>query len=480
MITYETAVPNAAHAFACLLLFGCSSRAVRVDGVRRADAGASTDAHVEPPADPNWTMLGYDLASTHWNRGETKISPRTASRLKIDWVYDAGPNAMVTGTPVIANETVYLVSNGLTALELSTGALLWKKAGLRGTSSLALSDDVLYFYDESSVVHAFRATDGTELWQHATAEVAGSVGLSSPVVTKDYVIVGSANSEETVPPPGGQQFRGFVEAIGKDGSRAWKKFTVDDPGRGVSVWSTVSIDEALGLVYASTGNNHGPPATETSDAFLAIPLSGSAGFRWTRQIQADDIWMTGVSSLDLDFGANPVLFDAGGKKLAAGGNKGGDFWVVDRDTGDVVKRINLGGASALVGGVFVAVAWDGARLLTACNGATSTEPGSEPAPMGSRSVLYALDPLTLDTVWARQVAGNVYGHITVANGVGFFGKDMRLQAFDTETGETLAEVPTDGSIATAPAISDGHVVFGSGLDYIGGTKGTKYYAIAVQ
>jgi outer membrane protein assembly factor BamB len=100
--------------------------------------------------------------------------------------------------------------------------------------------------------------------------------------------------------------------------------------------------------------------------------------------------------------------------------------------------------------------------------------------MGSTAVLYALDPLTLDTVWARQVAGPVYGRITVANGVGFFGKNTTLQAFDTETGAVLAEFATEGTIATAPAISDGHVVFGSGLDYIAATAGTKYYALVVR
>lgn len=385
----------------------------------------------------------------------------------------------MTGTPVIADGKVYLVSNGVIALDLATGSVMWQRAGLEGTSSLALSDGVLYFYDQASVVHALAASDGTELWRHATTDIAGSSGLSSPVVTKDYVIVGSANNEETAPPPTGPEFRGYVEAIRKDGTPGWKTFTVEDPARGVSVWSTVSVDEALGVVYASTGNNHGPPATDTSDAFLAMPLSGGAGFRWTRQILSDDLWMLGGSGPDADFGANPVLFEVRGEKLVAGGNKGGDFWVLDRASGDVIGRVNLGSGSAFAGGVFVAVAWDGTHLLTVCNGATSTEPGSETGPMGRTAVLYALDPLTLDTVWARQVAGPVYGRITVANGVGFFGKDTTLQAFDTSTGAVLAEFSTEGTIATAPAVSDGYVVFGSGLDYVGAMQGTKYYALRV-
>jgi outer membrane protein assembly factor BamB len=95
------------------------------------------------------------------------------------------------------------------------------------------------------------------------------------------------------------------------------------------------------------------------------------------------------------------------------------------------------------------------------------------------SVLYALDPLSLDIQWARQIRGPAYGPISVTNGVGFFGKNRTLQAFDTETGEVLKEVTTDGTIASAPAISNGHVVFGSGMSWVQATQGTKYYAVKV-
>jgi polyvinyl alcohol dehydrogenase (cytochrome) len=307
------------------------------------------------------------------------------------------------------------------------------------------------------------------------------VGFSSPVVTGDLVIVGGATLEEVLGPPA--EFRGFVVAIHKvDGTLAWQKFTVEDPEHGASVWSTVSVDESLGIVYAGTGNNHGPPAGSTSDAYLAIPLETGDSFRWTQQIQADDIWMSGLSSPEYDFGANPVVFDVGDRKLVAGGNKGGDFWVLDRDTGVIVQKRNIGPGSAPKGGVFVAGAWDGQRLLTVCNGATSTDPGSEdatPGVAGNTAVLYALDPLSLDIHWARQIRGPVYGPITVANGVGFFGKNTNLQAFDTETGQVLNEAPTEGTIASAPAISNGYVVFGSGMSWLQATQGSKYHALKV-
>ena len=246
--------------------------------------------------------------------------------------------------------------------------------------------------------------------------------------------------------------------------------------------AALAVDETAGVVYAATGNNHGPPATDTSDAFLAIPLKDGGDYLWKRQILENDAWMVANfgAGPDSDFGANPIVFEAGGKKLVAGGSKGGDFWVLDRTTGEPVAPVRkLGPNSASRGGVFVNGAWDGKHLLVACNGGTSTGPGSETG--GVPAVLFAIDPLTVDIVWERQVAGPVLGFISVANGVGLFGKDKTLQAFDTETGDVLFEYPTEGTIATAPSISNGYVVFGSGMSWPSGgaTAGTKYYALKV-
>jgi outer membrane protein assembly factor BamB len=154
--------------------------------------------------------------------------------------------------------------------------------------------------------------------------------------------------------------------------------------------------------------------------------------------------------------------------------------VVDRVTGEIIKQRNLGPiglGTAFKGGVFVNGAWDGERLLVAVNGATSTDPRSQ-SPAGT--VLFALDPLTLDIVWERGVGPVVFGWISVANGVGFYGRDKVLEAFDTETGDALYTFETEATIATAPAVSNGYVIFGSGMSWVQSTPGNKYYALKVQ
>lgn len=437
----------------------------------------------------NWTMLGYDLGSTYYNKAETKISRESVKNLTKAWEYDTtSPN--VTATPVLANGKAYVLSGGaadgsvvgVLAIDLATGMKAWNSPIGTGSASLALSDGVLYAHTSDGVLHAVSATDGQEIWKLLTDDQAQLFAFSSPIVTKDYILVGGSTLEEVTGQ--GQTFRGFVEAVKKDGTLGWKAYTVDETAHGATLWSTVAVDETAGLVIAATGNNHGPPATDTSDAFLAFPLQDGASMTWKAQIFQNDTYPSGGP--DDDFGANPVLFDLNGQKLAAGGSKGGDFWVLDRTTGTVIKQRNLGPGSAFKGGIFVAAAWDGTNLLTAVNGATSTGPGSETPSPGTEATLFALDPLTLDIKWEREVAGPVFGPISVANGVGFFGKNSVLQAFNTDTGEVLYEFQTEGAngmapgtIASAPAISNGYVVFGSGMGWIGAAGGSKYYALKV-
>jgi polyvinyl alcohol dehydrogenase (cytochrome) len=435
----------------------------------------------------DWTMFGYDLSSNFWNKAETKISKSSVQQLQKAWEFDA--QSSVTSTPVISGGRVYVTApistsnpdaGGLFAIDLASGSQIWRNAAAGTYSALALDNGVLYMNDPQGWLRAFDANDGHQLWELQTHE--GASGFSSVVVTKDLVIIGGSSGEESSVPAGGTAtFRGFVLAAKKDGTLAWKTHTVEEPHTGCGVWSTPSVDEEAGVVFASTGNNYTGDASDTSDAFLAFPLADGARLLWKKQIFEGDVFIIAQSNgnPDADFGANPVLFEVGDRKLVGGGNKGGDFWVLDRADGSIVAKRNLGANawSPFKGGIFISGAWDGSSLLAVVNNATSTGPGSEETPADRAATLFAFDPLTLDIKWERQVLGPAFSPITVANGVGFFGKDTTLQAFDTATGEVLLEFLTEATIASAPAISDGHVIFGSGMPWIQSVRGTKYYAL---
>ena len=262
----------------------------------------------------------------------------------------------VTATPVISGGRAFVSAStsdpadptkgGVIAIDLATGAQVWRNLTAAGFSSLALDAGVLYMHDAAGFVRALDVDDGHELWAHETDENPHLVGFSSPIVTKDFVLVGGSSLEEVMVPAGmSATFRGFVVALNKsEGSLAWKKYTVEPPSTGAAIWSTLSADEGAGVLIAATGNNYTGEPSDTSDAFLALPLADGTDFLWKQQILEGDVFTTRQSNgnPEADFGANPILFEIQGRKLAAGGNKGGDVWVVDRSDGSIVRQRNFG------------------------------------------------------------------------------------------------------------------------------------------
>ena len=158
--------------------------------------------------------------------------------------------------------------------------------------------------------------------------------------------------------------------------------------------------------------------------------------------------------------------------------------MLDRDTGEVIWSRAVSPGSALIGGMLNNGAFDGEHLLVAGNNGKSTGPGSEPSTgsfgPNTTSVLMALNPTDGTTVWERQLGSWVWAPITVAGGIGFVGVDTQMQAFDVATGEKLFTFDSGGTIASAPTIAGGRVVFGSGLSYFVGTRSRKLFALTLE
>jgi polyvinyl alcohol dehydrogenase (cytochrome) len=77
------------------------------------------------------------------------------------------------------------------------------------------------------------------------------------------------------------------------------------------------IDEQLGVLYVATGDNYSEPATDTSDAVIAIDLK-SGKLLWSKQVTSDDVFNNSCSTPqrtncqrppgpDYDFGQSPIL-----------------------------------------------------------------------------------------------------------------------------------------------------------------------------
>ena len=434
-----------------------------------------------------WTMLGYDVRSSFHNTHESTVSVANVGELEEFWQIEAPVNGMAA---VVDNVVYVLSTDSFTARDVATGEPIWENENVRGTSTPTFSNGMLFVNAGDSVLYALDPRTGEELWQVVVDSHPNASGFSSPVAYGDLVIVGSSSGEERVAADNAT-FRGAVVAFDREtGEEVWRYYTVEPPENGVAVWSSVSIDGEAGVVFATTGNNYTEEAGPTSDAIFALDVE-TGELLWLTQLSEGDVYTVfNPRSPDFDFGTNPILFDASGRKLLGAGQKSGVFWVLDRETGEVVWSRQVSGGSALIGGVFNNGAYDGERIIVAGNGGESDGPGSEPATGESEpvplsgtqfgtSVLMAMDPADGSIIWERQLPAWVWAPITIANGVGYVSAESELQAFDVETGKKLFAFQTGGTITSGAAVVDGQVYFGSGLVYFNTTPNNIFHALAL-
>jgi outer membrane protein assembly factor BamB len=419
-------------------------------------------------AGASWPQLGYDERSWYFNPTETTISVDNAAMLTQKWSFTVA--GYPAGGVTIAEGKVFVTSTGgVYGLDLETGAMLWAR-----TEPALASQSTPTYHDGHIYVHTYampgaqlfklKASDGTTVWGDVkTYDHPGADGTSSPTIAAGKVMVGHSTPNEITPPPGNAQVetRGGVHAFDiATGQSAWHYWTTELPQNGAMVWSTVTVDVAAGEVYASTGNNY-TVAGDRSDAIHAIDLA--TGMRkWHSQVRTGDTWTLGLNlgpDADTDFGANPIVAEIGGTRIVAAGDKGSDFWVLNRDTGQTLwRRENLTPSNfPAYGGILNNGAFDGTYFYVISND-----------PNASNAVLFALDPAQMGAnAWPPITVPQVtWGMPSVANGVLFAPMNEELLVLNAHTGQELNRFNTGGSIAAgAAAIAGGKVVVKSGLQY---------------
>jgi outer membrane protein assembly factor BamB len=421
-----------------------------------SEVGASGAAAPPVSGSADWTMMGHDATGTFNNTAETVLTKANAASLSKAWQVDMGTN--VYGAPLQVGDKIYASSGaGVKAFDAS-GKQLWASAS-GTTGSLAYDNGTLYLYTTIGNIVALDATSGMQKWSKPPKDSPGGDGSSSPVVAGNVVLIGGSNGGSEVV---GGRFRGFLAALDKStGMGLWTSYTVPANATGASLWSSAAADVAAGRAYGTTGNNHGMPATDSSDAFIGFDLA-SGEIKWKNQRTMSDTWSGGDTiSPDADFGANPVLYEAmvGGvmTKLVSSGQKTGEAHAVQREDGKMVWTRKLcSGMNTRDGnvGIFVNGAWSGKYMLFACNSAGASQ-------------LFALDGATGDIAWMTALPGLVFGHISVANHVGFVGAGSNLIVFDADLGMILKMIPSNGgTVAGVTTISNGRVAFGEGMTWV--------------
>jgi outer membrane protein assembly factor BamB len=426
-------------------------------GAATAGGGAPTGA---PGADAlaDWALMGYDPGSTYFNRGETMISKDTAAQLDVLWTADLGGN--VLGGALQVGDKMYATGPGaIFAFDAASGTQVWKSTAA-SSSTLGYAANTLYLHGNSGNVMAFDATDGKMKWS-MLSDPSGSDGSSSTIPVGGVVLLGGSNGNAEL---GGGSYRGFMAALDAvTGAKKWTTFTVPEGSLGASFWSSASASVEDNLVFGGTGNNYGPPATDSSDSIIAFDWTTGV-IKWKFQAVSNDTFPANFAAPDADFGNNPVLYEAmvGGQatKIVADGTKYGNVVALKRLTGEMVWKRDVcrSGSADGSSGMFTNFSYSGKSIVAACN-------------EGGPATLYALDASTGDMLWMRALKGRVWGRMAFANGIGVVGTGESVEIFDVDTGAVIKSFPSKGgTVASTITISRGRIAFGEGFAWSTGNR----------
>jgi polyvinyl alcohol dehydrogenase (cytochrome) len=268
----------------------------------------------------------------------------------------------------------------------------------------------------------------------------------------NLVVVGVASAQESNASGTAFTFRGSVAALdATTGDKKWQFYTTTNDsmgGPGVGIWSTASVDPALGLLYIGTGNAYVAPAGQYSDSLLAIRYA-TGMLEWAHQFTANDVFELYTASLgvDSDVGASANLFSAGGKDLVGVGVKNGTYYALDRKTGDMVWQRHVSSGSEL-GGVMGASAYANGAIYVAGNEGVA-----------GNTTLLAINATDGSVLWTKSVTGTTYGSLAQVGGAVFLSTtEGAIYAFDAASGmQRWTDMFPNGS-AAGPSIGD-HLVF---------------------
>ena len=344
--------------------------------------------------DTEWPTHGADLAGSRY-RPLDQINASNFNKLEIAWRFKTDsvgnrPEFKLEGTPLMINGVLYATAGSrraAIALDAATGELLWvhgEHEGERGAAApRQLSGRGLAYWTDGKEERILYVTPGYRLIcldaktgalvktfgkegvvdlklddDQSIDLVNGEIGLqSAPVVAKDTIIIGAAFREGMTPKSMHNNkgyVRGFDVRTGKrlwifhtiptksePGYETWEKGSADYTGN-TGVWTQITVDEQLGLVYlpveSPTGDYYGghrPGSNLYGESLVCVDLK-TGQRKWFYQLVHHPLW-------DMDISSAPLLADinVNGRaiKAVAQPTKQGILYVFDRATGQPVWPI---------------------------------------------------------------------------------------------------------------------------------------------
>lgn len=384
------------------------------------------------PMTANW---GFGSANQRFI-AQTAINTSNVQDLSLAWTLALPRVASLRSQPVVWGERLYLADQvgRVLVLDRQQGCILTaSNVDTAVRSALTLTQDgdrpLLVFADSLAVIHALDAHTLEPVWQRSVALFESSVVSGSPAVFENTLFVPVSSYEVALAGqdsyPCCHSHGGVVALDLADGNALWRwHATADAVEQGVStlgtpqfgpsgasVWTTPAIDAKRRRLYVGTGQNNSLPATDTSDAIVAIDLD-SGETAWHFQATANDVWNAGClhngancppqPGGDFDFGASMIIAsDEQGDVLLAG-QKSGEVMALSLDPsseqGDVLWRRRLSDGTSN-GGVHWGMSVAGNTLYVPIADPEHNIPDYTPRPGIS-----ALNWRSGDILWQQRVS----------------------------------------------------------------------------
>ncbi|WP_178114730.1 membrane-bound PQQ-dependent dehydrogenase, glucose/quinate/shikimate family [Pseudomonas saliphila] len=369
----------------------------QASAVAATDGVAPVTSTIQSTTDPEeWIAFGGTNQGQRFSTAD-QITPENVALLTLAWEFHTGdlpPNERVTyafqNAPLKIGNSLFVCSNSnqVFALDPATGQAQWhfdprvspdamesmqsvacRAVAYHETANasedgklcsrrvlLATADSRLIALDAPTgeQCRGFGNSGTVDLGEGLDSQETGfSSSTSGPAVVGDLVIVGQQISDNQRRDAPSGVTRAYSATTGEL-VWAWDAKRVDRPRhrlgpgeiwpRGTpNVWTVISADEQLGLVYLATGspaNDHwGGDRSKEEEAYTAAVVAVDArtgDTRWHFRTVDHDLW-------NYDLGAQPTLTDmeieGEWRRVLLQGTKSGSIYVLDASSGEPLTPI---------------------------------------------------------------------------------------------------------------------------------------------
>ncbi len=479
-----------------------------------------------------WSNWGNGLSNQRV-QAKSSLNPQNINQLELKWAFGFNDSIRIRSQPLVTEDTIYIGSQSghVYALSLDTGCQWWSfkaDAEVRGAITLSDNKKSILFTDFAANVYRLNSLNGEIEWKKNVATHPLTTITGSIAVTQDSVFIPLSSTEVVSAIDPNYMcctFRGGLIALNtSNGDERWKMHTVPEPKKtgynsnrisswgpsGAPVWSTPTIDLERGLIYIGVGQNYSHPATELSDAIIAIGIE-SGRVVWHKQTLSGDVWNAacvtnrincpGEYGPDYDIGASIILIE-GDKDMLIAGQKSGMVFAMDPDdNGSIIwqKRVGRGGKKGGVhwgmtiddDSIFVPIAdlpekipsqyspMPGIHALRIKDGSKEWYRPALPVCEDEKYHCYPSVSAAPSRVGSMIITGSMNGIIEIIS-----TKDGNLLwSFDTaKQFKTINQISANGGSidSNGPIIAGNHLIATSGYDIYGQLTGNILLVFSIE